>query len=167
LQTRTRGAEPPRRENKIGGRWSAVGRSRRVAMAVEDVVYYLHSDHLGSTVLTTDGEGRRVGEMRYAPYGATRWAWGSPSTVYRYTGRRWEGGVGLYDYRARWYDSALGRFVQPDTLVPEPGPSEPPVLWETCLSRGRWGIQGRRTLCPRSMNLGRSERPTRWPARRR
>jgi len=29
--------------------------------------------------------------------------------------------VGLYDYRARWYEPTLGRFVQPDTLVPEPG----------------------------------------------
>jgi len=85
------------------------------------VVYFLHGDHLGSTVLTTDGEGRRVGEVRYAPYGATRWAWGSPSTAYRYTGQRWEGGVGLYDYRARWYEPTLGRFVQPDSIVPEPG----------------------------------------------
>jgi len=89
-------------------------------MAVGGVVYYLHGDHLGSTVLTTDGEGQRVGEVRYAPYGATRWAWGNPSTAYRYTGQRWEGGVGLYDYRARWYEPTLGRFVQPDTLVPEP-----------------------------------------------
>ncbi len=74
LQAHTRGAEPPRWENKIGGRRSAVGCSRRVAMAVEGVVYFLHGDHLGSTVLTTDGEGRQVGEVRYAPYGATRWA---------------------------------------------------------------------------------------------
>jgi len=29
--------------------------------------------------------------------------------------------VGLYDYRARWYEPTLGRFVQPDTIVPEPG----------------------------------------------
>jgi hypothetical protein len=27
----------------------------------------------------------------------------------------------LYDYRARYYDPALGRFVQADTVVPEPG----------------------------------------------
>jgi len=114
-----RGATPSalREQN----RRSAVGRSRRVALAVEGVVYYLHGDHLGSTVLTTDGEGRRVGEVRYAPYGATRWAWGSPSTAYRYTGQRWEGGVGLYDYRARWYEPTPGRFVQPDPIVPEPG----------------------------------------------
>jgi RHS repeat-associated protein len=38
----------------------------------------------------------------------------------RYTGQRWDGGLGLYDYRARYYDPALGRFIQPDPLVPDP-----------------------------------------------
>jgi len=90
------------------------------------VVYYLHGDHLGGTVLTTDGEGRRVGEVRYRPYGTERYRWGSIPTDRRFTGRRWDGEVGLYDYRARWYEPTLGRFVQPDTLVPEPG--KPQVL---------------------------------------
>ena len=88
---------------------------------MEDVVYYLHGDHLGSTVLTTDGEGQRVGEVRYRPYGTERYRWRSIPTARRFTGQRWEGGVGLYDYNARWYDPALGRFVQPDTIVPDPG----------------------------------------------
>jgi RHS repeat-associated protein len=39
----------------------------------------------------------------------------------RFTGQRWEQGLGLYDYRARFYDPALGRFLQPDPIVPEPG----------------------------------------------
>jgi len=30
------------------------------------------------------------------------------------------GGVGLMDYRARFYGPALGRFIQPDTLIPDP-----------------------------------------------
>ncbi|MCP4125987.1 MAG: hypothetical protein GY753_02855, partial [Gammaproteobacteria bacterium] len=42
-------------------------------------------------------------------------------TGYRYTGQRQEPDIGLYDYRARWYDPALGRFLQADTIVPEPG----------------------------------------------
>ncbi|MEM4414290.1 MAG: RHS repeat-associated core domain-containing protein, partial [Candidatus Caldarchaeum sp.] len=29
--------------------------------------------------------------------------------------------IGLYFYNARWYDPVLGRFLQPDPLVPEPG----------------------------------------------
>jgi RHS repeat-associated protein len=39
------------------------------------------------------------------------------------TGQRSEEtGLGsLYDYNARFYSPLLGRFLQPDTLVPEPG----------------------------------------------
>jgi RHS repeat-associated protein len=37
---------------------------------------------------------------------------------YRYTGQREEDAIGLYYYDVRWYDPALGRFIQPDTIVP-------------------------------------------------
>jgi len=38
----------------------------------------------------------------------------------RFTGQRREAGLGLYDYGARYYDPALGRFIQADTMVPSP-----------------------------------------------
>ena len=43
-------------------------------------------------------------------------------TPYRYTGQRWEenDALDIYTYKARWYDPALGRFLQPDLFVPEP-----------------------------------------------
>ncbi|MGB9774806.1 MAG: RHS repeat-associated core domain-containing protein, partial [Bacteroidota bacterium] len=37
-----------------------------------------------------------------------------------FTGQRLDAGVGLLYYRARYYDPALGRFIQPDTVVPNP-----------------------------------------------
>jgi len=41
--------------------------------------------------------------------------------VYCFPGQRWDGVIKLYDYKARYYDPAIGRFIQPDPLVPEPG----------------------------------------------
>jgi len=50
------------------------------------------------------------------PYGETRS--GAMPTDYQFTGQRRESGLGLYDYNARYYDPALGRFIQADTIVP-------------------------------------------------
>jgi RHS repeat-associated protein len=77
---------------------------------------YLHTDHLGSASLSTDATGGVANEMRYYAYGGTRS--GTMGTDRQYTGQRWEAGIGLYDYNARYYDPALGRFVQADTIVP-------------------------------------------------
>jgi RHS repeat-associated protein len=41
-------------------------------------------------------------------------------TTQAYTGQKRESSFGLYDYNARWYDAALGRFTQADTIVPNP-----------------------------------------------
>jgi len=76
------------------------------------VTYYYH-DQLGSTVGSSANEA-----TRYWPYGATRS--GNIGTAYRFTGQR-QDVAGLYFYQSRWYDAAIGRFVQPDPLIPEPG----------------------------------------------
>ncbi len=100
----------------------------RVAMRVDDVVTYLHGDHLGSTSLTTCGStsgcgglGAEVAQQRYYPYGEERWSSGALPTDYTFTGQRNEAGLGLMDYNARFYDPYLGRFISADTIVPEPG----------------------------------------------
>ncbi|MEZ4711495.1 MAG: RHS repeat-associated core domain-containing protein [Caldilineaceae bacterium] len=62
--------------------------------------------------------------MRYHPWGADRFTSGSTPTSFKYTGQRQEAGIGLYFYGARWYDPALGRFTQPDTVVPSPGDAQ-------------------------------------------
>jgi RHS repeat-associated protein len=35
--------------------------------------------------------------------------------------QRWDSALALYDYRDRYYDPALGRFISADPVVPEPG----------------------------------------------
>jgi len=89
---------------------------QRVAMRTAAGVTYVHTDHLGSTSVTS---GAQPGNTQYFPYGATRS--GTVSTTYRFTGQRLDDSTGLYYYGARYYDAALGRFIQPDTIVPNPG----------------------------------------------
>jgi RHS repeat-associated protein len=73
---------------------------------------------LGSTSLTTDAAGALLARVLHYPYGETRYTEGTLTTDYQYTGQRNEQGIGLYDYVARHYDPALGRFVSADTIVP-------------------------------------------------
>jgi len=94
---------------------------QRVAMRENSTVYYLLTDHLGSTAITANSSGNRVAELRYKAWGETRYTWGTTPTSYKFTGQRLDESTGLYYYGARYYDAALGRFIQADTLVPEPG----------------------------------------------
>ncbi|MCP4544637.1 MAG: hypothetical protein GY832_46645 [Chloroflexi bacterium] len=101
---------------------------QRVAMREhtnsQNVVQYLHGDHLGSTTLATTSGGTEVPGSRtlYYPYGEERWSasGGTLATDYGFTGQRKEG-FGLMDYNARYYDPYLARFISADTIVPDPG----------------------------------------------
>lgn len=94
--------------------------AQRVAMTDDLVTRTLLGDHLGSTAVTVAGT-TELGEVRYRAFGATRFTSGATPTTFRYTGQGEESSFGLYYYGARWYDPALGHFVQPDTLIPQPG----------------------------------------------
>jgi RHS repeat-associated protein len=88
-------------------------------------VFTVLGDHLGSTSAMVDATGAVVAQQYYYPYGANRGGAQSDLTERRYTGQYQETGLagteGLYYYNARWYDAAIGRFVQADTIVPSPG----------------------------------------------
>jgi len=82
---------------------------------------WLLGDHLGSTSMATDDTGILVSEARYSAFGEIRYDSGTMTTDYLYTGQRQEAEIGLYYYGARWYDPAIGRFIQADSVVPNPG----------------------------------------------
>ena len=49
------------------------------------------------------------------------------STDYLFTGQRDLASLRIYDYQARFYDPALGRFLQPDSIIPDP---YNPISWD-------------------------------------
>ena len=58
-------------------------------------------------------------DLRYTPWGKERWASNATPTEYQYTSQRNDSTLGLYDYNARYYDPAIGRFISADTIVPD------------------------------------------------
>jgi RHS repeat-associated protein len=93
--------------------------STRVAMRTgSSTLNFLLGDHLGSNAITTNSSGVKSAEIRYYPWGTTRYTSGTSPTTFQYTGQRVESSLGLLFYNARWYDPALARFIQADTEVP-------------------------------------------------
>jgi|GEM_PF-1290312 len=75
---------------------------------------YFLADHLGSTNGLTDASGTLTASNSYDSFGNPRNS--SFPTRYQYTGREFDPVTGLQYNRARWYDSAIGRFISEDPI---------------------------------------------------
>jgi RHS repeat-associated protein len=96
---------------------------KRVAMRREPegqaaTLYYLFRDHLGSTSVAYDTSNDTWTSQRYYAYGGTRS--GGVPTDRLFADQLFDGTIELYQMGARWYEPALGRWIQPDTIVPNP-----------------------------------------------
>jgi RHS repeat-associated protein len=92
------------------------------AMSNNGVMQYLLTDHLGSVVAVTDNLGTLLEDSRYLPFGTVRSDVGSVTQTDKlFTGQKSLPNTGLMDYNARMYSPELGRFIQPDTIVPDAG----------------------------------------------
>jgi len=103
------------------------------AAAETSFFYYHHGDHLGSTNVITEGntsaihsgityaKGDIVQRFEYSPYGQESYVLNpSLDLEVSYTGQDYDVESGLYYYNARYYNPQLGRFIQPDTMIPDP-----------------------------------------------
>jgi RHS repeat-associated protein len=87
-----------------------------------NTLYYLHSDHLGSTSVTTSDTGAVLARQWYHPFGTVRASSGALPTDITFTGQRSESGLGsLMYFRARFYSPLIGRFLSADSIVPGAG----------------------------------------------
>ncbi|CAM4795199.1 unnamed protein product [Rotaria magnacalcarata] len=80
-----------------------------------DEFYSVICDHEGSIRLIVKNQ-EVVAAYDYLPYGNLIRQYGIPQVqiAYRYTGQEWDEETGLYNYHARLYDPAIGRFYQID-----------------------------------------------------
>lgn len=80
---------------------------------------YYHYDELGSTIFLTDDGGAMTDSYAYTAYGQPAGTTGATDNPFTYIGKYGvmrEGATGLYYMRARYYDSAAGRFLSSDPL---------------------------------------------------
>jgi RHS repeat-associated protein len=86
--------------------------------------YYAVKDHLGSIQALVNATGAVVESYRYDAYGNTTILSSdlSPLTSsqlgnrYMFQGREYSATTGLYNFRARWYDSQTGRWLSNDPI---------------------------------------------------
>jgi RHS repeat-associated protein len=91
-----------------------------------DATYYYLQDDLYNVVALADATGAVVERYTYDDYGAPSFFDGAGNPIsgsqygnpFLFTGRRWDEVLGLYDYRTRYYNPELGRFIGMDVLGP-------------------------------------------------
>jgi RHS repeat-associated protein len=86
------------------------------------VYYYYLKDHLGNTRVVINSSGTIVEKSHYYPFGMRFYpesTSNSSALAFRYNGKEFESmnGLNRYDYGARFYDPALGRWHRPDPLA--------------------------------------------------
>ena len=75
---------------------------------------------VGTTSVVLNAVGNKVSEARHYPYGEERWHTRTLQTDYRFTGQRLDSYIKLYFMGARQMDPELGRWISPDSIIPEP-----------------------------------------------
>ncbi|MBI2851988.1 MAG: hypothetical protein HYX84_02630, partial [Chloroflexi bacterium] len=117
---------------------------RLVAQREGTTLRYVHQDHLTGISVTSDSVGASLGSISYTAFGDRRISQGNLGTDKLFTGHRLDS-TGLYYFRkpsvgpgnpnpsvianspltltglwsGRYYDPAIGRFISPDTIVPD------------------------------------------------
>ena len=97
------------------------GRDFPITMRRDGFAYYYLRDVLGSINALTDAQQNIVETYEYDAFGNT--TKGIIENPYRFTAREYEPDVGLYYYRLRFYDPALGRFTSKDPMGIMKGPN--------------------------------------------
>ena len=100
--------------NTVADYLNGPGIDNKLRQTAGTTAAYFATDHLGTTRALTDEGGSVSTTLDYDSFGNV--IGGSASTRYTYTGREADSDTGLMYYRARWYDSHVGRFLLEDPI---------------------------------------------------
>jgi len=92
------------------------GIDRPLAMLQEKQSFYYLSDRMGSITHLSDNNGKVAAAYVYDAFGKIKAKQGTVASPFAFTGRELDP-TGLYYYRARYYDAALGRFLSNDSIT--------------------------------------------------
>ncbi|PWB71136.1 MAG: hypothetical protein C3F15_13000, partial [Holophagae bacterium] len=126
----------------------APGIDRPLVMFEGGQPHFYHPTVLGSIAVITDRQGEISATYETDAFGSLRAQTGSVANPFVFTARELEPGLGLYYYRARYYDPALGRFLTEDPYPPSvfmPADMNPYVYARNAPTRytDPLGLQGR------------------------
>ncbi len=105
--------------------------ARLATVNPDHTIYWHHTDHQGSVIATSDEFGQPFALANYSPHGefgtaadgVTQLTAPPQGSPFGYTGRQWDAKAGLYQYRARYYDPALGIFLSMDPIGTKDDPN--------------------------------------------
>ena len=82
--------------------------------ASAETLYFHHTNAIGSVVATTDSAGNIVNRQHFRPFGSAQNRAGTATNDLGFTGKRFDGVLGLNYYGARYYDPQISRFISID-----------------------------------------------------
>ncbi|NCP03637.1 MAG: RHS repeat-associated core domain-containing protein [Deltaproteobacteria bacterium] len=93
------------------------GTDEPLALVKNGQSYYYHADGQGSVLALSDSSNSIIQRYKYDSFGALTAIQDTEfGNAYTYTGREWDREMGLYYYRARYYDPMEGRFISKDPI---------------------------------------------------
>ncbi len=95
-----------------------------IARSVSGAWQFYHQDQINSVYAVTNAAGTVLERYLYDPFGlpdVRDASWGARTSTaignpWLFTGQEWRGDLGLSNYKARWYQPTLGRFMQNDPV---------------------------------------------------
>ena len=77
---------------------------------------YYEQDGIGSVSALSNSSGALASTYTYDSFGGLGGSTGTLTNPFRYTGREFDSETGIYQYRARYYDTSIGRFISEDPI---------------------------------------------------